>query len=115
MCSANRSHSTWSRSGSEENPAAANCNSVLFIFFVFYGIHIISPLYTVPVWTQSHFVYVSYLGNYGSCQRSLTPDTVQDVGPAPRVVSQELGVLDGGLAELAPQVRRGLQEAPEVV
>ena len=40
---------------------------------------------------------------------------MQDVGPAPRVVSQELGVLDGGLAELAPQVRRGLQQAPEVV
>ena len=46
---------------------------------------------------------------------SLTPDTVEDVSPAPRVVCQELGVLYGGLAELAPQVRRGLKQAPEVV
>ena len=46
---------------------------------------------------------------------SLTPDTVEDVSPAPRVVCQELGVLYGRLAELAPQVRRGLKQAPEVV
>ena len=47
--------------------------------------------------------------------RSLTPDTVEDVSPPPGVVSQELGVLYGSLAELTPQVRRGLKQAPEVV
>lgn len=47
--------------------------------------------------------------------RSLTPDTVEDVRPASSVVSQELGVLYGSLAELSPQVCRGLKQAPEVV
>ena len=47
--------------------------------------------------------------------RSLTPDAVEDVSPAPGVVSQELGVLYGSLAELTPQVCRGLKQAPEVV
>ena len=49
------------------------------------------------------------------CLRSLTPDTVEDVSPAPRVVCQELGVLYGRLTELAPQVCRGLKQAPKNV
>ena len=47
--------------------------------------------------------------------RSLTPDTVEDVSPASSVVGKELGVLYGSLAELTPQVRCGLKQAPKVV
>lgn len=56
-------------------------------------------MFHILVTMMAHCMYCR--GHYWS----LTPDAVQDVGPAPRVVSQELGVLDGGLAELAPQVR----------